>query len=80
MVKLLIIHPALPVVLITNSMKCVLFHQSTVLFVVNCRQDLYMKVYQQDFSSQHLKELLESKLKLYKTEFYKTTCKDEISR
>jgi len=39
-----------------------------------------MKVYQQDFSSQHLKELLESKLKLYKTEFYKITCKDEISR
>jgi len=39
-----------------------------------------MKVYQQDFSSQHLKELLESKLKLYKTEFYKTTCKDVISR
>jgi len=39
-----------------------------------------MKVYQQDFSSQHLKELLESKLKLYKAEFYKTTFKGEISR
>jgi hypothetical protein len=73
-------HPTLPVVLFTNSIKCVSLHQSTVLFVLNCRQDLYMKVYQQDFSSQHLKELLESKLKLYKTEFYKTTCKDEFSR
>jgi len=64
----------------TNNIKCVSFHQSTVLFVLNCRQDLYTKVYQQDFSSQHLKELLESKLKLYETEFYKIACKDESSR